>query len=101
MPIDREYLLAPVSSNTTGDGLKERLKEELKKIDNPQSKNYWLTRIKGHTNGSDWSALNIFHGLILDSFLIFLRIYRGHAIYVSPSTPIALYDKMPVIELET
>lgn len=101
MPVDREYLIADTSSHSIEDGSVDRLREELSKVVEPQTKSHWLELIKMHDKVSDRRAGQTFNSLVLDSVLLFLRIYSGQPIYVNSTTPVWFHDKMPVIILET
>lgn len=101
MPIDRDYLFADKSVYSIEDGSIERLQKELRKVNDPQTKAYWVDYIKAWDKVSETKATQTFNTLVLDSFLLFLRIYRSQPIYVNSTTPVWFHDKMPVIVLES
>lgn len=101
MPVDRVYLTAPKSTHTTEGNLSERLLAAISHIEEPQTKTFWIDLIQEFTKMGNSACLNLFHDFVITRSLVFLRVYQGHAIYVGPSTPMALHNKMPVIGLET
>ena len=77
------------------------LQEHLQLIQEPQTKLHWKKIIQEFTQAGDHACTVIFNKLIVENTLTFLRVYQGHAIYTGLTTPKTIYDKMPVIELES
>lgn len=101
MPTSREYILAETSDHKIEDNFEEMIKEDLRSIEEPQTKKFWIRELISSGKITPKKAEQLFNRFILDQFLLFLRVYRGEAIYVNSTTPVWFHNKMPVIVLES